>query len=322
MYSKKQPISSLKENERVEDIFVVKIKKGLNPYSNGFYFHLLLSDAEGGNIDYKYWGDKSGAVKQLYDSIRPDSVLLVQGRTALFQGSLQISTNPPDAVTVLQPNEFDPAQFIKPAQRDINEMVGEMKAHIDAVQDQGIKRLLEHIFQGSLLDKFSRHPAAIEIHHNWTGGLLEHCLQMISYCLTSKKLFPSLDQDLLVAGCLLHDIGKLEEIEVTTRIKGTKDGMLRGHISIGVEMVSKAMDQLNTQPETRSKLLHIILSHQGHKHYGSPVEPMFPEAAAIYWADESSAKLAELAEFVKFGKKNTEDDFMYNRRQARNIYLH
>ncbi|MBI2675220.1 MAG: HD domain-containing protein [Candidatus Aenigmarchaeota archaeon] len=324
MYRKKNPISGLKGNERIEDIFVVKIKKGIFPYVNGYYFHLLLSDAEGKNIDYKYWGEKDEAkVRALYESIEPDAVVLVQGRTAIYMGTLQIATNHPDTIKVLGEGEYDPSDFVKKSKRDIGEMVQELRGLIASVQNPEIKRLLERIFieDEAFMDKFKQHPAAIQIHHNWAGGLIEHSLQLARYCEASKAVFPELDRDLMIAGALLHDIGKLSEIQVTTRIKGTKEGQLIGHIPIGYSTLSDIMEETKISDELRMKLLHIVLSHQGQMEYGSPKEPMFPEAVAVYLADELSSKLAEIIEFVGESKKGTEDDFMYHNRHRRNIYL-
>jgi 3'-5' exoribonuclease len=323
MYAKKMPISDLREGERVEDIFVVKIKKGMKPYAKGYAFSLLLSDASGRNINYRYWGDENqDAVKGLYESVKADSAVLVQGRVERFQESLQISTNPPDTIRALKDGEFRPGEFIGPARRDLGEMVTELKGYIGRVKNDGIRHLLERVFlDTAFIERFREHPGAIEIHHNWRGGLLEHTLEVMKYCDLSGRLFPELDTDILIAGALLHDIGKLDEIETTTRIKGTLKGQLRGHIALGYGYVSGHMDELKTPDGIREKILHIMLSHHGNMEYGSPKQPMFPEAMAIYFADELSSKLAEFIEFRKRFSGETEDDFMYSRRHGRNILL-
>ncbi|MFH1364239.1 MAG: HD domain-containing protein [Candidatus Aenigmatarchaeota archaeon] len=324
MYSKKRPIGELKEGERVDDIFVVKIKKVMKPYVKGFMFNLILSDASGKSAEYSYWGEKDEAkVREIYDRVREDDVVLVAGYFNTFNNKPIISTNPPDVIRVLNKDEYNPAEFIKPPKRPLDEMVGELKGHINNVQNPQIKRVLERIFieDAKFLDRFKKHPGAIEIHHNWTGGLLQHTLEMARYCEVSKDMFPGLDRDLLIAGVLLHDIGKIHEIDVTTRIKGTVKGQLKGHIPMGFNMLSNVMEELNTDEEIRNKLLHIVLSHHGSNEFGSPKEPMFSEAVAVYYADEMSSKLSSIIEFINEEKANTENDFMYHRRQKRNIYL-
>jgi 3'-5' exoribonuclease len=322
MHAKKTPVSDLREGERVEDIFVVKIRKGMKSYAKGYSFGLLLSDASGRTVSYRYWGDEDQeAVKGMYESIKADSVVLVQGRVERFQDRLQISTNPPDTIRALREGEFRPDEFIGPARRDTGEMVTELKGYIERVRNPEVRRLLDRVFGQALLERFCNHPGAIEIHHNWRGGLLQHTLEVMKYCDLSGRVFPELDMDILIAGALLHDIGKLDEIETTTRIKGTLRGQLRGHIALGYGYVSGVMDELNTPEEIREKLLHIMLSHHGNVEYGSPRQPMFPEAVAVYFADELSSKLAEFTEFKKRSREETEDDFMYSRRHGRNILL-
>jgi 3'-5' exoribonuclease len=322
-YSKKQPLDSIREGDVIDDVFVVKVKKGVQPYVKGHSFHLLLTDSSGRTIDYKYWGGRDeGAVKQLYDSIPVDGVVHIQGRASTYQGRLQISTDETGSIRPLAEGEYNPEDFIKPAKLDVDELYRLLEARISQVENPEMRELLEHIFSDEKLrEKFKRHPGAIEIHHNWIGGLIQHTLEVLEYALLSKKLFPDLDEDLLTAGAVLHDIGKLEEMTVTTRIKGTRKGQLKGHIALGYGMVSKAMDELGTSEDVRDKLLHIILSHHGRNEYGSPKPPMLPEAFAIYYADELSSKLSEITEYVKWAKEVTDDEFMYHRRHGHNILL-
>jgi 3'-5' exoribonuclease len=322
MYEKGKPISELREGERVEDIFVVKIKRGVQAYAKGYRFDLILSDSSGRTMNYTYWGgDNQEAVKGLYESVKADSVVLVQGRVESFRDRLQISTNPPDTIRVLKEGEFRPGEFIGPPRRDIEVMVTELRGYISRVQNPEVKRLLERVFEPPFMERFKVHPGAIEIHHNWRGGLLQHTLEVARYCELSKGLFPDLDTDILIAGALLHDVGKLDEIEVTTRIKGTVKGQLSGHVALGYGYVSGVMDELGIGREVREKLLHVMLSHHGNMEYGSPKKPMFPEAVAVYFADELSSKLAEMTEFIRLSRDETEDDFMYSRRHGRNILL-
>jgi 3'-5' exoribonuclease len=150
---------------------------------------------------------------------------------------------------------------------------------------------------------------------------MQHCLEMIRFCSTACDLYPELDRDLLVAGALLHDIGKLEELEVTSRIKGTQKGQLVGHIALGLVTVSKKMEEFGFEEDLKNKVLHLIVSHHGHLEYGSLKEPMFPEAVVLHYADELSSKTTEMLEFIKDGKASTEDEFMYSKRNERNIFL-
>ncbi len=322
-FTKRQPINALRESQQVDDIFVVKIKKGIAPYKNGHSFQLLLSDSSGKTIDYKYWGGSDEEpVRKLYGSIKSDSVVHVKGSVSIYNGKLQISTNDPDGIRALKDDEFEPGEFIKKAKKDPEKMYDEALKIINSVKNQELKGMLLSIYMyPGIAEKIKTHPAAIEIHHNWVGGLLQHMLEMMKYCELSAQIHPNLDRDILIAGVLLHDIGKIEEIGVSTRIKGTRKGQLIGHISIGFSFVMKKMEEFGLEEIIRDKILHIIVSHHGRLEFGSPKTPMFPEAAVIYYADEMSSKVTEMIDIVEEGKDQTEDDFVYSNRKRGNIFL-
>jgi len=322
-FVKNRKVSELREGDGVDDIFFVKFKKGVSSYVGGFSFELTLSDASGKNIDYKYWGGKDEIkVKALYDSIYPDSIVRVQGKISSYKGRFQLSANEPAVVEVLREGQYDDADFVKPAKRDVDTMYVELLRAVASVKHPKLKVLLEGVFNDKeLAAKFKKHPGAITIHHNWTGGLLQHTLEVLSYCATSLENFPTLDRDVMYAGALLHDIGKLDELAVTSRIKGTKKGQLTGHLVLGSVFVSNKCDEVGLEETVKDKLLHILVSHHGKPEFGSPKEPMFPEAVVVYYADELSAKVAEVLDFVEDSKLETEDDFMYHKRYAKNILL-
>ena len=323
VYRKKKFITELVDGESIKDVFVVKIKKGVSPYKDGYMFHMLLSDRTGRTIDYKYWGGTDEEkIRELYNSIPADGVIYVEGKVGSYSGRLQISSNETDMLKLLEPEEYDQSDFIMPARRNVNEMYNELLAYVGEVSNPDLRSMLEGIFNDpDIREKFKTHPAAIEIHHNWVGGLLTHTLEVLKYCLLSYKLFPAMDKDLLIAGALLHDIGKLDEIEITSRIKGSVKGQLLSHVVIGSIFVYEKCKEYNLDEELTDKLLHIVISHHGRNEYGSPKEPMTAEAITVYYADESSSKIAEMVEFIKTSREDTEDEFMYHRRKQHNIYL-
>lgn len=322
-FSKKQKVSGLKEGDIVNDVFFVKFKKGIGQYAKGFSFELMLSDNSGKNIDYKYWGNQDEKkVRELYNSIKPDSIVHLQGKVSSYKNRLQLATNEPHIIEVLKEEQYNADDFIKSAKKNVDSLYLELLKCIELVENPKIKELLIKIFKTKEIeDKFKKHPGAIEIHHGWVGGLLEHTLEVFNYCRLSWELFPKLNKDLLIAGALLHDIGKLDEIAVTSRIKGTIKGQLAGHLVLSVVFVSNKCDEIGMDEEIKNKLLHILVSHHGKPELGSPKEPMFPEAVVVYYADELSSKTSEMVDFVEDAKSSTEDDFMYHKRNGRNILL-
>jgi len=322
MFRKKKRISELKEGEFIDDIFVVKVKRDFKPYIKGFSFRLFLSDASGQSLEYVYWGDRNESeVKTLFDKVSEDNVIHITGSVGRYRKALQISANSKNIFNVLTEDEYDSQDFILPPNRDVDVMFKELTDAVNLIKDKDIKSLLQNIFNDPEISKrIRKHPGGIEIHHNRYGGLLEHMLEILQYCLLSSKSF-KLDKDYLIAGSLLHDIGKLEELSMKTRIKGTRSGQLLGHIVLGIRFLSKRMESLKTPKLIQEKLLHIISSHHGLLEYGSPKEPMFPEALAVHLADMMSSKLSEMQTFIEKVKGNTENDFAYYVRGRKNILL-
>ena len=317
MYEKKIDIINLKPETIVEDIFVVKFKKPIDKYSRGWKFEIRLGD-KSGEINAKFWGseDKS-EVEKMYNSIQKDSVVLIRGKVSQYKSQNEISIY---SIKVLKEGEYPDFVFVGRSKRGIEEMYNELIKKINSVKDDEIKNLLEEIFvkDDEIREKFKTSPAAIFKHHNYIGGLLEHSLEVVDILEEFKKIHPELDRDLLIAGGLLHDIGKIKSFEVTNNISITKYERIEGHITIGISIVTKKMDEINFSDDKRLKLIHMILSHHGHMEYGSPKIPMFPEALALHYADLASSQLENMITFKENAR--TDDDFIYSR-DFGNIYL-
>lgn len=319
--TKLQPINTIKSGDTIKDIFVVKIKKGIAPYTKGFSFTMVLSDSSGGSIEYKYWGiSDETEVKKLYDSIKTDDVVLIRGKASNYNGKMQIVSDAFGEIKALTHEEYE-ADFVMSAKKDINLMYSELISKIDSLSNQNLKDFLNKIFKEEVETLFKKHPGAISIHHNWIGGLLQHTLEVIDYCETTMKIHPELNRDLLLAGAMLHDIGKLEELEVSSRIKGSRKGQFVGHLALSIIYVSEKLKDSPLDDLFNEKLLHLITSHHGKLEFGSPKVPMIPEACVLYYADELSSKLSEMLGQIELNKDTTEDDFYYDYKKGSNIFL-
>ncbi len=324
--TKKQLINTLKQGDQINDIFVLKNKKSLSSYRHreggeGYFFTLTLSDSSGKNIEYKYWGGRDEEkVKETFALIKSDSVILINGKVETYKERLEIHSNEPNILRILAPEEYE-AEFIMAAKKDIEQMYSNLLLKINSIQNDSLKRFLLDIFEGDLKEKFKKHPGAMMIHNNWVGGLLQHTLEIIEYCETSIKLNPELDRDLLLAGATLHDIGKLEELEITSRIKFSRKGHLLGHLTMGAIFLSEKLKESELDELLKEKLLHLLISNHGKLEFGSPKEPMIPEAIVLYYADELSSKLSEIIEFIKENREITDEDFVFNYRKKGNIFL-
>ena len=197
-------------------------------------------------------------------------------------------------------------------------MVRELRNYISEIKDEDYRKILERIFTEDFMEKFSKAPAAMFKHHNYIGGLIEHTLNMIRISETLCSIYPQIDRDLVITGCILHDIGKVEEFAVTNTIKMTDRGRLVGHLSLGINMLMKHLEDLEIPEEKKIKLIHTIISHHGDPSTGSPKTPMFPEALAVHYADLVDSQLKLMITHRETAK--TEDDYIYTK-EFGTIYL-
>jgi len=319
VHKKIQFIKDLKRDDVVNDVFVVKFKKPVEKYKNGYKFELRLGDSSK-EIMFKLWGPNDEAlVQKTYDSIRNDGFVRIQGRVSEWNQNLDIGSNELTQIQVVPVENVDLSDFIEKSKKDIEEMFFELKAHIDSITNKDLKKFFDTLLNDKkFVNEFKTSPAAMYKHHGWIGGLLEHTLNVINISVNALGIYTTLDRDLVIAGAFVHDIGKIDEFTIGSSIKVSEEGMLLGHMSLGIKRLEKIFDSIDIDPVLKLKLQHIILSHHGHLEYGSPKVPAFPEAMLIYYADEMDAKL-NLMERVK-EEANTEDNYIYTK-EFGNIYL-
>jgi 3'-5' exoribonuclease len=320
--SKKQFVKDLKEGDEVESLFSVKYKKPVRQYAKGFGFEVRLSDRTG-EITAKYWGPRDEAgVRRLYQSFQAGEVLRVRGQASSFREALEIAVSPDKKGGMERAEEgsYDIGDFVARSARDVELMMSTLNAAIRRIGNGHLRTLLEVFFADEeFVARFKAAPASMWMHCNWVGGLVEHTCNVLQICEFLAKQYPKLDRDLLVAGALVHDLGKLEEYQVTTNIDVSEDGMLLGHIIIGAEMVSRACERVVGMPDNlRLKLVHMVLASHGEAEYGSPKRPQFPEAVALHFADNADAKLEQFIAAKE--EAQTEDPWTYHKRLG-HIYL-
>ncbi len=290
----KQYVTDLKDGGSAESYFAVTKKESIQKYKNkeGFYFGVRLGDRTG-EAELRYWGNENeGQIRQIHSSFDELDVIRVSGNVSSYQGKLQISVTPKQG-GISKTDDFEPGDLLKTAPRDIGEMKGELRDIINDMGNTDIRTLLKDMFDDEdFLDRYAKTPAAKSNHHNYIGGLLEHVLSMIGFAKMAAQSHRRLDCDLLVCGCILHDIGKVEELEASTGITYTTKGSLLGHIPMGYNMIAWRIGRLDSFPENLAmKILHMILSHHGKLEWASPVVPRFPEAVALHHIDNLDAKV-------------------------------
>ena len=169
------------------------------------------------------------------------------------------------------------------------EYITRLQNLIKTVRNPGLRALLETIFSGAVYDKFVMNPAGMRMHHAYIGGLLQHSVDVAGIAIALAEQIGNVDKDLVVAGALLHDIGKLREISSQIGFPYTNEGRLLGHIAMSVMMVQEAAAKLKLPQARLEQLQHILLSHHGDNEKGSPVVCATKEAFIVHYADEIDA---------------------------------
>jgi 3'-5' exoribonuclease len=189
--------------------------------------------------------------------------------------------------------EYDPREIVPSGTRDQGELVAELRRLVRAVRHPGLRAVVTEVFRDrAFLERFKLCPASQGYHHAWLGGLLEHTVSVAGLCLDLAARYPRIDADLLLAGALLHDIGKVDELSFETGIQYTDQGRLLGHVVLGERRVSAAVASLGdaVPPELAARLSHVLLSHHGELEWGSPKRPSVLEALVLHHADNLDAK--------------------------------
>ena len=301
---KRKNVEDLEEGDDVRSTYSVKYKKPVRSYRNGFMFTLGLADATG-EVEAKYWGGRDEKkVKKVQEKIKPGDVLEVKGSASEFKGNMQLNV---EGSGLRKVEDYNIEDFIEKTDRDIEEMFSSLQTKLGSIEDPDISRLMDSFFEDdSFVEEFKKSPAAMFYHHNYIGGLMEHVLHMIELAEKISDQHGSLDLDLLKVGCFLHDIGKMEEFEVTTNIKQSRSGLLTGHITLGQEILLEKLRDIEKFPDNlKNKLLHIIVSHHGKAEYGAVKEPMFPEALVVHYLDQLDSQAVQIIDLKENAK--TED---------------
>ena len=285
----KQPdLADLKKGDSVDHYLMIRKIEERSTKGGKAFLSLELGDKSGG-INANVWNDTFG-FEQLSGKASPGEIVKVSGVIDEFQGVPQIKLN---SVSVIDDSTGITARdFLSKSSRNPDEMEKELLTRIDQVVNSNLKTLLKNVFSGERLEKFKIAPAGKSWHHGYLHGLIEHTLEIVKLCDLMCDFHKELNRDLLIAGALLHDFGKTEELTYDSAFDYSDKGKLIGHIVICASMIEEETKKVNSFPEELKYLLiHLVLSHQGKLEYASPVVPKIPEAIALYQADELSAKV-------------------------------
>ena len=306
-------IETLREGERINDVYLCKYKQSAVTKNGKPYENVILQDKTG-TIDAKIWEPNSMGI----DDFDMMDYVAVVGDVSSFQGALQVSIK---RVRKVREGEYDPSNYLPVSEYDIEDMYKQLLTFVNGIKNPYLSKVAKHFFVEELefVKQFKFSSAAKSVHHGFVGGLLEHTLSVLKLCQFYVKQYPILNEDLLYTAALCHDIGKVYELSAFPLNDYTDDGQLLGHIVMGCEMVGEQIRAIDGFPKKLgNELKHCILAHHGELEFGSPKKPALVEAVALNFADNTDAKMETMKEIFKAaGEQN--DWLGYNRLLESNI---
>ncbi len=281
----------------------IREKKDKNGKS---YWTMSLMDRSGA-MDAKVWGNsqwwdyREGVRSQLDDPSSSSLVTNLKGTTvgvtgqvSEFRGKNQYNFNQVFLVDQKR-EEYRPESFVQTAPVAVDDLEVRFDALVNRCSGP-VGDFLRFVFakDGEIWDRYRVMPAAVAHHHAYVHGLLEHSISVTELALSMAQAihgFRAPDVSLVIAGALLHDLGKLDSYILNPGPSMTVQGTVIDHVALGYVRFESLAQSFGLDEVLRTALGHVILSHHGHKEYGSPVLPGTPEALVVSAADELDFKL-------------------------------
>lgn len=278
-------IGQLIRDSRFEGFLMVRSAEKKTDKNGRDYVDMNLGDRTG-EINAKIWN--WDGVQDLPEGGKP---IKVRGLVQEYNGRLQMRIEKWRMIT--PEDQVQPGDLVPAAPRTPEEMVAEIRETVEGFSSENLKKLTIAMLD-TAGDRLSWFPAAQRMHHAERSGLLHHTTDMLRLAKAAMEVYPWLNRDLLLAGVILHDLGKLEELksdESGNVTDYTRDGQLLGHLVRGITLLNQAAEKTGVTGECVVLLEHMLLSHHGEPEFGSPRPPMFPEAEALHWIDMMDARM-------------------------------
>ncbi len=284
------PIAEFALGRKIEGFYAVADPRPSQRRDGSPFMRARLRDATG-VVDAVAW-DNFDATRDVLVAGRVVKVRGIVGK-AFGGDGIELTI---ERIRAARDDEYASSDFLRRSRRDPTRLVDELRRLVDSLQPP--VRDVVHATLDPEIDRFASWPAAEELHHAWIGGLLEHSLEVAHLGDAIVRILPGPDRDLVVAGALLHDVGKLDTYAVGTVFDATDDGRLYGHILTGFHRVKVACDVVRVPDDLARHLLHIVASHHGELEHGAAREPYTREAIVVHYADELSAQLMQAGEAI------------------------
>ena len=296
-------ISDFKAGAKICQSVLLRVQR-VGTSSNGAPFARGLAEDNSGKIPFITF--EAGIVEKMREMDCPSPVM-VSGSVDInkFSGEMALQLVIKKLSDIVP--EDDISNLLPEGDFDHEAYKDKFDRLIKSVLTPGLRLVLDNVFEGAVYEQFLRNPAGMRLHHAYIGGLLQHSVDVAVLATAMAESIGGVDKDLIVAGALLHDVGKLREISASMGFPYTTEGRLLGHISMSAAIVQEAAAKARVTGPKLQHLLHIILSHHGEPEKGSPVACATKEAFIVHYADELDAVMNQ------FKKTDNKNPWEYNK---------
>jgi len=311
-------IDSLIEGQAVGQAFRVADKQLRVNRQGGKYLFLRLADRTG-----KIVGMMWNVDERVADSFDRADYVHCDGRTQVHNGALQLIVT---KIERMDPSEVDASDFEQFDAAKSTALTERLKELLTGLRNEPLRRLGQaYLDDAGLIEKLQSAAAAVVHHHAYPGGLLQHTVDLMELAKLVASRYPQLDEDLLVFGAFLHDLGKMDELSGDGDLAYTDRGQMIGHIVIGVQLLGDKIRSIETSAATfpddlRLQLEHMIVSHHGALEFGSPKLPATLEAVALHHIDNLDAKLSSYTSVIAQDVSTDEHWTNYNPSIGRKLW--
>ena len=284
-------ISEIKKGDKIEGFFVIKSvdSKVSNNSNTNKYLDFNLGDATG-DINAKLWECN----EELENTFKQNTLIKVKGSVNEWRGKLQLKI---EMIRLAEDkDEVKIGDYVAVAPYSPEKMYDDILNYLSKIKNVDIQNIVTNILSDNE-EKLMHYPAAKSNHHAIRSGLLYHTTTMLAAGEKLSEIYTFLNTDLLYAGIILHDIGKIYEMnasELGIVSEYTIEGQLIGHIVQGIKMIETASLEVKADKEVSMLLQHMILSHHYEADYGSPKKPMIPEAEMLHHLDIMDARMYDM----------------------------
>ena len=291
-------VNELADGEALDQVFLASEKQLRTNRNGNLYLQLRVSDRTG-SLTAMLWN----AQQKHFDGFSNGDFVTVKGTAQVYNGAMQVLAR---EVKKADGGSVDDDDFVTVSTEKLENMVGRLAEILRGMDSEPLRNLADcFLVDEEFMRALKSAPAGVKNHHAYHGGLLEHILSLMEISLLVASRYPKLDQDVLLFGAFLHDLGKIRELTYSPDLGYSDQGQLLGHIVQGVVMLDEKIADAEKQigsafpSEVADHLRHMIVSHHGSLEFGSPKVPMTLEAVALHYLDSLDAKLHSFQQLIE-----------------------